>query len=64
MLRTFEDKEDLIEQAIKTEQLTYIKFNFLVPYTCTLRLHDWDDEERKISWTGCAFHVSVYEKKK
>lgn len=31
-----------------TEQLTYIKVNFLVPYTCTFRLYDWDSEERKI----------------
>jgi hypothetical protein len=50
--------------TITTEQLTYIKLNFLVPYRCTFRLHDWDSEERKISWTGWVVHVSVYEKNK
>jgi len=43
----------------KTEQLTYLKVNFLVPYTCTIRLRDWNNEERKITWTEYVVHDSV-----
>jgi hypothetical protein len=63
MSRTFEDKENLIKWAIKKEQLTYIKSNFLVPYTCIFLLYDWVSEERKILWTGYLVHVYVYGKK-
>jgi len=43
--------------TITTEQLTYIKVNFLVSYTSTFRLNDLDSEERKTSWTGWVVHV-------
>ena len=35
-----------------------------MPYTRTIRPHEWDNEERKLSWTGCVAHVSVEGKNK